>query len=127
MRLNKLFFLGALLIITSISFVGCRKKADTIVKILVRNAGNEAVSGAAVTLDAVPGDSNGPTFEKLDVFPFSSTTNSSGEAVFNLNELYELGQAGVAVLEIRVSTNTGTTKGVVKVTEEAEVEEIIYI
>lgn len=127
MRLNKLFFLGALLLVTSMSFVGCRKKADTIVKIYVRNIGNEAVAGAAVTLDAVPGDPDGPTFEKLDVFPFSATSNSAGEAIFNLNELYELGQAGVAVLEIKASSSQGTATGVVKVLEETEVEETIYL
>ena len=127
MRLNKLFFLGALLLMVSVAFVGCRKKGDTIVKILVRDSGNQAVVGATVTLDAVPGDPNGPTFIKLDVFPFTSTSNSAGEAVFNLNELYELGQAGVAVLEIKASAGTGTATGVVKVVEETETEETIFI
>jgi len=124
MKLTNYFFIGALFL--SLAFIGCRKKADTIVKIQVTDsATNSSVSGATVTLDASP--STQVNFAKKDVFPFTSTSNSSGEAVFNLNALYELGQAGVAVLDIKASSGTNTGKGVIKVIEEATSYETVFI
>lgn len=126
MRLNKLFLLGTLLLVLSISFVGCRKKADTIVKIYVKDSANKAVNAATVTLTAVTSEA---VIKPIDdsIYPLITTTNSAGEAVFNLNEVYELGQAGVAVLDVNVSSGQGTGKGIIKVVEETTSEETVFI
>ena len=127
MKLNRLLLLGIVLLGLMISFNSCRKKADTIVKIYIKDAStNAAISGATVTLDA--SSSQAVAFPVDDTkFPFVTTSNSSGEAVFNLNSLYELGQAGVAVLDIQASSGGSTGKGVIKVVEETTSEETVFL
>ena len=128
MRINKLFFIAsALLIIVATTTTSCRKKADTIVKVTVINAlTNEAISGASVILEANP-SSGQPPKEPSKLFPMESTSNTSGEAVFNLNEVYQLGQAGVAILDIVVSSGNGSGTGVVKVEQEVTTKESVFI
>jgi len=125
MRLNKLFFIaGALLILGATS---CRKKADTLVKVIVIDSEtNAVVSGASVTLEANP-SSGQPPKEPSTLFPMVSSSNTSGEAVFNLNEVYQLGQAGVAVLDIVVTSGIGNGVGVVKVEQEVTTKETVFI
>ena len=50
MRLNKLVIFGLLLTIGTFSFVGCRKKKDTVAEITVRDNAGAAVVGAKVVL-----------------------------------------------------------------------------
>ena len=128
MRLNKIFFIvSALLILVATTTTSCRKKADTLVKVIVIDAEtNMNVAGASVILEATP-SAGQPPKEPSDLFPMESTSNSSGEAVFNLNEVYQLGQAGVAILDIVVTSASGNGIGVVKVEQEESVSEIVFI
>lgn len=128
MRLNKLFFIAsALLILTATTVTSCRKKADTLVKVIVIDAETNAiVAGASVILEANP-SSGQPPKEPSELFPMESTSNSSGEAVFNLNEVYQLGQAGVAILDIVVTSSSGNGTGVVKVEQEETTTESVFI
>ena len=126
MRLNKLFITAAIFLMASMAFVGCRKKADTIVKVYVRDSGNVAVPSASVTLLATPSPDQPPK-EPSDLFPMTTTTNSNGEAIFSMNEVYQLGQAGVAVLDIEVVYGSDTGSGVVKVEQEETTEEVVFI
>lgn len=104
--------------------VGCRKKKDTIVNIYVRNASNAYVEGAYVVLSAQGSLPNtlDPQWEN-----FKTYTNSAGVATFNFNEIYELGQAGVAVANIEASKAGNTGNGVIKVEQETTSEETVYI
>lgn len=116
-----LFLLGFILLPS----LGCRKKKDTIVNITVKNANNVRVAGAAVRLWAdpsVPGATVDPQWEN-----FNSTTDGAGIATFNLNEIYKLGQAGVAVANIEASANGATGQGVIKIEEEKTNEETVFI
>lgn len=127
MKSSKIFFLASLLLISTVALTGCRKKKETIAKILVRDAANQPVSGATVVLEAdatygTPGQS-----VNTDYFPMTSTSNSAGEAVFNFDEIYQLGQAGVVVLDIKVTASAGTGQGVIKVEEETTTEETVFI
>ena len=126
MKLNKLigFTLFALIGFTTI--VGCRKKEDTIAIVTVKNDANEAVAGATVKLKA-EGTQDEPASINTDVFPMTATSNSSGQATFNFNEVYQLGQAGVAVLSIEVVSGTATGIGVIKIEQEETTEEIVFI
>lgn len=128
MRLNKIFFIvSALFILVATTTTSCRKKADTLVKVIVIDAEtNMNVAGASVILEATP-SAGQPPKEPSDLFPMESTSNSSGEAVFNLNEVYQLGQAGVAILDIVVTSASGNGIGVVKVEQEESVSEIVFI
>ena len=128
MRLNKIFFIAsALLILVATATTSCRKKADTLVKVIVIDSEtNAVVAGASVTLEANP-SSGQPPKEPSTLFPMVSASNTSGEAVFNLNEVYQLGQAGVAVLDIVVTSGAGNGVGVVKVEQEVTTEETVFI
>ena len=126
MKFNKILFIGAVLFFTSSMFVGCRKKADTIVNVIVRDVNNQIVTGASVTLDASPTVGTDPK-PPSDLYPMVSTTGSSGTASFNFNEVYQLGQAGVALLDIIVVSSAGNGTGIVKVVEETTTTEIVFI
>lgn len=112
-----LFSLG---LITSLS---CNKKKDTIAKIYIKNSSNALVSGARVVLY---GQSSEGQQGKVTVGD-TTKSNSAGEAIFNLNDVYQKGQAGVAVLNISASLGTETGSGIIKVVEEVTSEETVFI
>jgi hypothetical protein len=104
-------------------FSGCRKKADTIAKIYVKDWSNQYVEGATVVLYG-----KSTTNQPANVVLYDTTqTNSSGVAVFNYNDVYQLGQAGVAVLDIKAWKNGAQGQGIIKVEEETTSEETVYI
>ncbi|MEN9978118.1 MAG: hypothetical protein RLZZ569_743, partial [Bacteroidota bacterium] len=55
------------------------------------------------------------------------STNMAGEAIFNFNDVYQLGQAGVAVLDIEVEKGLLTGQGIIKIEAETTSEQIIFI
>jgi hypothetical protein len=102
---------------------GCRKKKDTIAKIYVRNTANSPVIGAQVVLKGESTVSPSPPVVLFD----TTTTNGSGEAIFNFNDVYQLGQAGVAVLNIVAKKDGLTGQGIIKIEEETTSEETVFI
>ena len=54
-------------------------------------------------------------------------TNSSGLASFNLNEVFQLGQAGVAILDIKAYKLNRLGTGIIKIEPEATNEETVII
>lgn len=123
MRFNKLIIVGTLLVAGMVAFAGCRKKEDTIAKIYVRDADQLLVPGATVILY---GQSTTNQPSSVTLFD-TTTTNSAGEALFNLNDVYQLGQAGVAVLNIDVTKDGKSGQGIIKVEQETTSEETVYI
>lgn len=92
-------------LITAVAFLGvffssgCRKKKDTIAIVYVRDVANQLVAGAQVV---VYGQST--INQPANVVLYDTTlTNTAGEAKFNFNDVYQLGQAGVAVLNIEAT------------------------
>jgi hypothetical protein len=118
-------FLGLLLVSLSAVtiFSGCRKKEDTIAKIYVRDSANLPVAGAQVVLYGTPT----VTPSTGSVVHDTTVTNSSGEAIFNFNEVYQLGQAGVAVLDIEATKDGATAKGIIKIEQETTSEETVFL
>lgn len=116
--------LFALLAILGLGFSsGCRKKADTIAIIKVRDAANQPVVGAQVVL---LGEST--TGEQYRVVVYDTIlSNTSGEAKFIFNDIYQLGQAGVAVLNVEAYKDGAVGDGLIKVEEETTSEEIVYL
>ena len=57
----------------------------------------------------------------------SGITNDQGRATFDFNDVYQLGQAGVAVLSIEVVAGSETGQGVIKVEQEQTTEEIVFV
>jgi hypothetical protein len=116
--------LFAVIAILGLSFSsGCRKKADTIAIIKVRDAANQPVVGAQVVL---MGEST--TGEQYRVVVYDTIlSNTSGEAKFIFNDIYQLGQAGVAVLNVEAFKDGAMGEGLIKVEEETTSEEIVYL
>ena len=104
-------------------FSGCRKKKDTIAVITVLDINNEPVAGAEVVLygeSTINQPANVVLYDTI-------TSNISGEARFNFNDVYQLGQAGVAVLNIEASKDGAVGQGIIKVEQETISEETVFI
>ncbi len=102
---------------------GCRKKADTIAIIYVRDVANQLVSGAQVVLYG-----QSTTNQPANVVLYDTTTsNTSGVAKFNFNDVYQLGQAGVAVLNIEASFAGAAGQGIIKIEQEVTSTETVFI
>lgn len=101
----------------------CRKKADTIAKIYVLDHNNSRVSGATVKLI---GEETEPGHNAVRE-PKVATTNEQGEATFNYNDIYQLGQCGVAVFKIEASLGGAVGNGIIKVEQEETTKETVFI
>jgi len=121
-----LFLFSCLVLFSLTTIVGCRKKEDTIAVVIVKNNANQTISGASVLLKA-QGTTSEPNSINTEVYPMSGTTDSEGRASFNFNDVYQLGQAGVAVLSIEVVAGSETGQGVIKVEQEQTTEEIVFV
>lgn len=107
----------------TISTNSCRKKADTIAKVTVRDTANVLVPGATVILY---GESTTDPIQPV-VRRDTVTTNSSGVATVNYNDVYQLGQAGVAVLNISAEKGDLYGEGIIKVEQEEESTATVFI
>jgi hypothetical protein len=119
-----LVMIAAVLLGIVFSSSGCRKKHDTIAKIYIRDHSNSLVSGAQVRVKGESTDPNNPSASTLDK---TATTNSAGEATFNFNDVYQLGQAGVAVVNIYAEKDLMEGEGIMKVEQEVTSEETVFI
>jgi len=115
-------------IIVAQTFTSCRKKKDTIAHIYVRDETDNAVNDATVILYGTstgdPIGGNGPGF---DIFRDTVQTSSSGLAVFNLSEIYQSGQAGVAILDVKAYKLNRLGTGLIKIEPEIISEQSIII
>lgn len=101
-----------------IGLTSCRKEKDTNAIVTVVDASENPAVGVTVRLYVA--NATGAVREGIDV---NETTNSSGVASFNFNDLYELGQAGFAVLDVDV--NNGQATGIIKIEEETDNEQVV--
>jgi hypothetical protein len=102
---------------------GCRKKQDTLAIITVLNTDSEPVQGAEVVLygqSTINQPANVVLFD-------TSETNIQGEALFDFNDVYQLGQAGVAVLNIEAYKDGAEGTGIIKIEQETTSEETVFI
>ena len=97
-------------------FTSCRKKKDTIARITVFDTEDKVVAGAQVILF---GQSTTDPMQEV-VRRDTAITNTSGVATFNYNDVYQLGQAGVAVLNIRATKDGLVGTGIIQIKEEKE-------
>lgn len=123
MKFNKYLFVGLLSLFAVTTLMACRKKQETIAKIHVKDANNSPVAGATVI---IYGQSTTGQPSSVVLYD-TTTTNSSGVAVFNFDEVYQLGQAGVAVLNIDAEKDGNVGQGIIKVEQETTSEETVFI
>lgn len=123
--MKNLIFYPALIVLVSIfalSFNSCRKKADTIAKITVRDAQNTLVPNAIVVLYGTPSEPGNVSVRRDTV-----STNAQGIANLDYNEVYQLGQAGVAVLDIVAYKDNLYGEGIIKIEEETENSTTVFV
>lgn len=120
---SRILAFGVLFLVLGMITVSCRKKEETVAKILVRDSGNNSVSGARVV---VYGQSTTNQNSSVVLYD-TTTTNSSGEAIFNFDDVYQLGQAGVAVLNIDAEKDGMSGQGIIKVEQETTTTETVFI
>jgi hypothetical protein len=111
------------LVLMLVTIQACVKKEDTIAKIEVRNENNELVEQAMVVLH---GTSTCNCPSQVVVYD-TAFTNAAGIATFNYNEIYQLGQAGVAVLDIEAYKGNRQGQGIIKIEAEKTNEETVII
>ena len=121
--MKSLFFLSLVALLGVVSVSGCRKKKDTLAHIYVKSNTNEFVDNAMVVLY---GTNTAGTPQQVVVFD-TSYTNVEGLATFNFNEIYQLGQAGVAVLDIKAQKLNQVGIGIIKIEAEKLNEETVVI
>jgi hypothetical protein len=119
----KKILLFAIAATSLVSLSACRKKMDTVAHIYVKDETNASVSNAMVVLY---GTNTQTTPQQVAVYD-TTYTNANGLATFNYNELYQLGQAGVAVLDIKAQKGNKTGQGIIKIEAEKVNEETVFI
>ena len=112
-----------LAILSVVVSTSCRKKLDTVANIYIKDENNASVSNAMVVLY---GTNTQGTPQQVAVFD-TSYTNASGVATFNFNDIYQLGQAGVAVLDVKAYKANKFGQGIIKIEAEKTNEEAIII
>ena len=125
MKNSRTIKFGAFLALLLIVGFGCRTKQDTIAIIHVRDIANLPVAGAEVTLFATS-SMNTPAAIDTNV-ERTAISNSSGDATFNYNDIYQLGQAGVGIFNIEASKDFNDGIGIIKVEQETTSEETVFI
>ena len=110
------------------TFTSCRKKKDTIAHIYVRDEADNPVNDATVILYGTstgnPIGGDGPGFGN---FKDTVQTSSSGLAVFNLSDIYQSGQAGVAILDVKAYKLNRLGEGLIKIEPETISEQTVII
>ena len=125
MKMKSIFLYSALLIGASYMFSACNKKKDTIGKVYVYDENKNPVSSCQVVLYPKPTEGTGSGKELVEAD--TALTNASGEAIFNLNHLYQLGQAGVAVLNIKATKDALSGDGIIQIVEEETSEADVVV
>ena len=121
--MKSIFYLSLVALVAVVSVSGCRKKKDTLAHIYVKNNSNQSVDNAMVVLY---GTNTAGTPQQVAVFD-TAYTNIEGLATFNFNEIYQLGQAGVAVLDIKAQKLNQVGIGIIKIEAEKLNEETVVL
>lgn len=108
-------FLFSLALIGLSAMVSCNKEQDTIAIITVHDSTGSIASGASVNIKA------GSYIDE------TKNTGSDGKVTFILNEYYEQGQFGLAVMDIIATKGSETGIGVIQVTEETTNEALVEL
>lgn len=116
--------LMGLIFVSLALFPSCRKEGETVARIMVVDTAGDPFSNAMVRLYPSPTiDEHGAI-----VIDDTSFTEVDGYAVFDFSDSYNLGQAGVFVLDIEVrSGDTLYGEGIIKIEQEETSEETVII
>ena len=97
-----------LCIFTLIAIVGCKKKKDTTAKVVLYATSTTGHQAAVTVHD-------------------TAYANSNGVAYFNFNDVYQLGQAGVCVLNIKATKDNLSGEGIIKIEQEKNTNANVFL
>ena len=120
-RTGVLMLLGGFMML---SMYSCRKEAPTIAVINVVDSVSMPFPGAMVRLYVTP------TIPQHGAIIIDDTlyTDLDGQATFDYTDMYNLGQAGFAVLDIEVRSGDSLYgEGIIKVVDEETSEETVIL
>jgi len=112
--------LPLLLLAVGFTFTSCYKQKATVAVIKVVDINNTSISNARVIIYGT--GTQGVSEVRDTLF-----TNTEGEAIFNLDNIYQPGQAGVAVLDILVAKDGASSQGIIKVEQEEITSEKVIL
>lgn len=114
--------LGALI---SFGVSSCKKEQPTTARITVVDTAGNVFPNAMVRLYPTPSI----TSSKTIIIDDTLSTGPDGECVFDYTEMFNLGTAGFAVLDIEVwnAEKTLSGEGIIKIVEEETNEETVII
>lgn len=108
----------------SIGMFSCRKESPTVAVITVLDTSGIAFPNAMVRLYPTPTINPHPGI----IIDDTLYTDNSGQATFDYTDMYNLGQAGFAVLDIEVrSGDTLYGTGIIKIEAEETSEETVIL
>lgn len=113
-------FLGFLFGLTMVS---CEKEEPTVAKIKVVDIDGNPVNNAKVYLHGT----STTTPPRANIIHDTTYTDLDGYATFDFSDHFNLGQAGVFVLDIKVERLPETGTGIIKINQEEMNEERIII
>ncbi len=116
------FILFLFIPFTLLQFTSCIKEDATIAVITVRDTNNALVENAQVVLFGNPQPQLG-TVERFD----TAYTDQNGQAIFDYTDLFQLGQSGFAILEIRAQKGNLEGFGTIHVKEQETSQETVVI
>ena len=117
----KFCFLAALLFP---GLIGCHKKQDTLLSVYVRDKSGSLVEGAKVNVFGEPTDT---ALNKKISINLEKITDKNGTVIFKLNEFYNTGQTGLAIVKIRAIFYGKTGDNVIHLIEEKNNECFVEI
>ena len=111
-------------VIALFALFGCRKKKDTIATITVVNKiSGTSVGNAKVVLYATSTTGHQAAVTVHD----TAYANGNGIAYFNYNDVYQLGQAGVCVLNIKATKDNLSGEGIIKIEQEKTTNANVFL
>ncbi len=117
-------YLFIALILLGLTITSCRKEGDTVAEIKVIGTDGAPVSGAMVRLYGTPT----VVTTRAMIIDDTLYTNAQGIAKFDYSENYNLGQAGVFVLDIEVRADGPLYgDGIIKVEQEEISKETVIV
>lgn len=112
------------IILTFTLLSGCRKKQDTMLSVYVRDKSGLLIEGAKVNVIGEPTDS---LANKKPLINLEKLTDKNGTVIFNLNEFYDLGQTGLAIVKLKAIFYNKSGENVIHLIEEKNNECFVEI
>ena len=95
-------------------FVSCYKVEPTTLEVTVKDNTGNVIPNALVYVEGEPTVSPSPSLEAI----YESQTNSNGVVQFELSNIYQPGQSGVAILKVIAEKNDKIGSATIELIEE---------